>query len=90
MFNFAQDVLRCLHENGPLAEKTICALTFARVNWTRYGKDIAVLVKCKLGGDERAALFARFNNDCAEAQSTDDAVASWEVVGFWAGAQWEF
>ena len=89
MFNFAQDVLRCLHENGPLAEKAICALTFSRVNGAWYGKDIAVLVKCKLGGDECAALFAGFNNDCTEAQSTDDAVASWEVVGFRAGAQWK-
>ena len=90
MFNFVQDIFRRLHENGPLAEKTICALTFARVNRTGYGKDIAVLIKCKLGGDECAALFARFNNDRAEAQATDDAVAPWKVVGFWAGAQWKF
>ena len=54
-FDLAQNILRHLNENGALAKQAIGAPAFARINRTGDRKHIAVLVKGKLGGDQRSA-----------------------------------
>ena len=89
-FDLGQNILRHLHENGALAEQAICAPAFARINRPGDRKHIAVLVEGKLGGDQRAAFATGLNDDRAQTQAADDAVAPGKVMRLWGRAQGKF
>ncbi len=53
----------------------------------RYGKYLAPLLQRKAGGDPRPAAHVGFDDDGAQGQTADDAIAGRKVSGIGAGSQ---
>ena len=76
-----EDVVDGLDEGGAVAEEAMAALGGAVVDAAWDGEDFAVLFGGKAGGDEGAATGSGFDNDCADREAADDAIALGEASG---------
>ncbi len=77
---FLQHIFGLQHHFRALLDQPVGAAAGAVEDVARHGEHLAPLFDGKVSRDQRARLFARFDDDDAQRQPADDAVAGREVV----------
>src|SRR5205807_6623145 len=85
-----QHVGGLLDELGALADELVTASGDRTVDGARDREHLAALLDRQACGDERAALARGLDNERAEREAADDAVAAREVLGERRAARREF
>ncbi len=84
------DVVRLGGDDGACLEQAVGARGARIERRARHGEDDAALLAGEARGDQRAGPLRRFDDDDAERQARDDAVAPRKIPGAWVEAKLRF
>ena len=80
MLKLGENVLGVFAKRGSVADQVVAAPALRRVDPTRHGEHLPVIVGGHVGGDERAAFQVGLHHHGAKRHSGNDAVADREAL----------
>ena len=85
-----QNIIHTMSEFCPFLDQRMCAFASRLMDAARNGEYFAPLFSGMAGSDQRAAAERCFNDQNAERDPAQQAVAAGEVFRFWTGTHREF